>query len=118
MSKTNVDTFTAKLATTGRVVTLQHSSKVLRNNPLGDPATRPLNVYLPAAYDVSANKNRDFPVLYCLAGFTGSGPGQLNWKGFEENNSEFEPLNREQRYATRNSGFPRLLYLIRRHSIH
>jgi enterochelin esterase-like enzyme len=85
MSKTNVDTFTAKPATTGRVVTLQHSSKVLRTNPLGDPATRPLNVYLPAAYDVSANKNRDFPVLYCLAGFTGSGPGQLNWKGFEEN---------------------------------
>ena len=69
----------------GEVVTLQHTSDVLRNNPLGDPNTRPLNVYLPAAYHHSPTNRRRFPVLYCLAGFTGSGPGQLNWKGFEEN---------------------------------
>ena len=68
-----------------RVVTLQHSSSVLANNPLGDPHERPLNVYLPAAYHSRTRKNRRFAVLYSLAGFTGTGPGQLNWKGFEEN---------------------------------
>ena len=68
-----------------RVVTLQHSSSVLANNPLGDPHERPLNVYLPKAYHSRTRKNRRFAVLYSLAGFTGTGPGQLNWKGFEEN---------------------------------
>ena len=68
-----------------RVVTLQHSSSVLANNPLGDPHERPLNVYLPEAYHSRPRKNRRFGVLYSLAGFTGTGPGQLNWKGFEEN---------------------------------
>lgn len=69
----------------GDVVTLQHTSSVLSNNPLGDPTTRPLSIYLPAIYARSSSRKRRFPVLYCLAGFTGSGPGQLNWKGFEEN---------------------------------
>ncbi len=81
-SKKNISTIQPP---SGDVVTLQHTSEVLGNNPLGDPATRPLNVYLPAAYGTSSTNQRRFPVLYCLAGFTGSGPGQLNWKGFEEN---------------------------------
>jgi hypothetical protein len=68
-----------------RLITLQHSSSVLANNPLGDPSQRPVNVYLPKAYYDRRRKNRRFAVLYSLAGFTGTGPGQLNWKGFEEN---------------------------------
>ena len=68
-----------------RVITLQHDSSVLANNPLGDPSRRPINVYIPQAYYNRQRKNRRFAVLYSLAGFTGAGPGQLNWKGFEEN---------------------------------
>lgn len=68
-----------------RLITLQHNSSVLANNPLGDPSQRPVNVYLPKAYYDRRRKNQRFAVLYSLAGFTGAGPGQLNWKGFEEN---------------------------------
>ena len=68
-----------------RLITLQHNSSVLANNPLGDPSQRPVNVYLPKAYYDRRRTNRRFAVLYSLAGFTGAGPGQLNWKGFEEN---------------------------------
>ena len=35
----------------GRILILDHSSVVLKDNPLGDPFERPVNVYLPAAYD-------------------------------------------------------------------
>lgn len=66
-----------------RILTLDHSSAVLKDNPLGDPFERPVNVYLPAAYDHQQKKR--FPVLFDLAGFTGSGPGHLNWRNFDEN---------------------------------
>lgn len=65
----------------GQVVTLEHRSAVLRDNPLGDPYVRQLPVWLPAEYDGT----RRFPVLWCLAGFTGTGPAHLNWKPFSEN---------------------------------
>ena len=55
----------------GRIVALEHTSTVLKDNPLGDPFERPVNVYLPAAYDTQPNKR--FPVLFDLAGFTGLG---------------------------------------------
>ena len=42
----------------GRVVVLEHASKVLRDNPLADPATRPLAVWLPPQYDEGATRNR------------------------------------------------------------
>ena len=67
----------------GRIVTLEHTSTVLKDNPLGDSFERPVNVYLPAAYDTQPNKR--FPVLFDLAGFTGSGLGHLNWRNFDEN---------------------------------
>ena len=35
----------------GRVVTLEHTSKVLADNPLGDPHVRTLDVWLPPQYD-------------------------------------------------------------------
>lgn len=65
----------------GTVVVLEHVSRVLRGNPLGDPHVRPLAAWLPAGYDGV----RRFPVLFSLAGFTGTGPAQLNWKPFSEN---------------------------------
>jgi len=66
----------------GRVVRLKHRSRVLEGNPWGDPARRQLPVYLPAGYDEGS---RRFPVLWALAPFTNSGPGQFNWKNFGEN---------------------------------
>ena len=45
------------------------ASEALRGNPLGDPAERPLWVYLPPAYD--AEPDRRFPVLYAIQGMTG-----------------------------------------------
>ena len=34
----------------GQLVTLEHVSKVLEDNALGDPHVRPLNVWLPPQY--------------------------------------------------------------------
>ena len=71
----------------GRVVTLEHVSKVLENNPLGDPHVRRLAVWLPPQYDEGAARGRGkrFPVLVDLAGFTGSGLSHVAWKSFGEN---------------------------------
>ena len=71
----------------GRVVTLEHVSKVLENNPLGDPHVRRLAVWLPPQYDEGAARGRGkrFPVLVDLAGFTGSGLSHVGWKSFGEN---------------------------------
>ena len=70
----------------GTVVVLEHVSRVLRGNPLGDPHVRKLAVWLPPQYDGAAG--RRFPVLYDLVGFTGSGLSHLNWKPFSENVAE------------------------------
>jgi enterochelin esterase-like enzyme len=67
----------------GTVVVLEHDSKILRGNPLGDPHVRKLAVWLPPQYDGSGNKR--FPVLYDLVGFTGSGLSHLGWKPFGDN---------------------------------
>ena len=74
----------------GRVVVLEHDSGILADNPLGDPHVRPLNVWLPPDYDEGATRGRGrrYPVLCDLVGFTGSGPGHLNWKPFDENVAE------------------------------
>ena len=67
----------------GTVVTLEHVSKVLKGNALGDPHARQVAVWLPKEYDTSPH--RRFPVLWDLVGFTGSGRSHLNWKPFSEN---------------------------------
>ena len=67
----------------GRVVVLEHVSTVLRGNPLGDPHARKLHVWLPPQYD--SRPGRRFPVLFDLAGYTGSGPAHLGWRAFDEN---------------------------------
>jgi S-formylglutathione hydrolase FrmB len=57
-------------------------SDALRGNPLGDPAERPLWVYLPPAYD--AEPARRLPTIYMIQGHT----GQLDmWR----NRSAFRP---------------------------
>lgn len=74
----------------GTVVVLEHQSKVLSGNALGDPSLRKLAVWLPREYDVGAKGGlgRRFPVFYDMVGFTGSGIAHLNWKPFSENVGE------------------------------
>ena len=67
---------------TGKIITIKHSSKVLKNNPLKDPFKREILVYLPPAYGKS---NTKFPVVYLIAGFTGFGRMNMNVSGFSEN---------------------------------
>jgi hypothetical protein len=71
----------------GRVVTLEHTSKVLAGNPLGDSHVRTLDVWLPPQYDELRGRGRGkrFPVVYDLVGFTGSGRSHTNWRAFDEN---------------------------------
>jgi hypothetical protein len=71
----------------GRVVVLEHVSRLLRDNPLGDPHVRKLAVWLPPQYDQAAGRGlgKRFPVLVDLVGFTGSGMSHTNWKNFSEN---------------------------------
>src|SRR5690606_25591031 len=70
----------------GRVVTLEHTSRVLADNPLGDPHVRTLDVWLPPGYDEGRGRGRGrrYPVLFDLVGFAGSGKSHTNWRGFEE----------------------------------
>jgi len=67
----------------GSVVVLEHVSKILKDNPLGDPHARRLAVWLPPRYDGSGR--RRFPVFYDLVGFTGSGLSHVGWKPFGDN---------------------------------
>ena len=67
----------------GTLVLLEHDSRILRDNALGDPHVRKLAVWLPPQYDGGAN--RRFPVLYDLVGFMGSGLSHVAWKNFSEN---------------------------------
>ena len=75
----------------GTIVVLEHHSRVLRDNPLGDPFVRKLPVWLPPGYDEGtvrnggAGRGRRYPVIYDLVGFTGAGPAHLNWRPFDEN---------------------------------
>jgi S-formylglutathione hydrolase FrmB len=71
----------------GRTVTVEHVSRVLADNPLGDPATRLLDVWLPPQYDAGAGRGRGkrFPVLFDLVGYTGSGHSHTAWRPFADN---------------------------------
>jgi enterochelin esterase-like enzyme len=71
----------------GRVVTLEHTSKVLADNPLGDPHVRTLDVWLPPQYDQQKGRGRGarFPVLFDLVSFTNSGRAHTAWRNFDEN---------------------------------
>ena len=67
----------------GTLAVLEHSSQILKGNPLGDPHVRKVGVWLPPQYDASARQR--FTVLYDLVGFTGSGLAHANWKPFGDN---------------------------------
>lgn len=73
--------------TEGRIVTLEHTSRILAGNPLGDPHVRRHDVWLPPQYDQQRGRGRGrrFPVLFDLVGYTGSGKSHTNWRGFDEN---------------------------------
>jgi S-formylglutathione hydrolase FrmB len=59
-------------------------SELLADNPLGDPARRPLYVYLPPDYS-DANT---YPAIYVLQAFAGQLDRWLNHKAFEPNMPE------------------------------
>jgi S-formylglutathione hydrolase FrmB len=71
----------------GTVVVLEHESRILKDNPLGDPHLRRLAVWLPPQYDEGATRGRGrrFPAFYDMVGFTGSGLAHVAWKNFSEN---------------------------------
>lgn len=62
----------------GTVVIEEVRSRVLRGNPLRDPAIRKIPVYLPPSY--YNDSTTQYPVIYCLAGFTSSG---MSWFNFQ-----------------------------------
>jgi S-formylglutathione hydrolase FrmB len=67
---------------TTQVIIEQFTSRVLADNPLGDPATRSLPIILPPDYDTSEKR---YPVIYGLTGFTGSGLSMLNFAAWQPN---------------------------------
>lgn len=64
------------------VVIEQFTSRVLADNALGDPAARSLPIILPPDYERSG---KHYPVLYGLAGFTGSGLSMFNFSAWQPN---------------------------------
>jgi len=76
-----------KGAPAGRIIVLEHTSRILADNPLGDPHVRRFPVWLPPQYDAAAGagRGRRFPVLFDLVGFTAAGAAHVAWRGFEEN---------------------------------
>ena len=89
----------------GTLIVVEHVSKILADNPLGDPHVRKLGVWLPPQYDHGGR--RRFPVLYDLVGFMGSGLSHVGWKNFSENVPErVARLIHERRMAPTIMVFP------------
>lgn len=65
----------------GQVQIHRTSSRLLAGNPLGDPALREVPVYLPEAAVVGGQR---VPVLFALAGFTGTGRSFLAYDWYQE----------------------------------
>ncbi len=57
-------------ALAGRVERHTITSELLADNPLGDPAERPLEVYVPPGYD--DEPERRYPSVYVIQGYTGT----------------------------------------------
>ncbi len=58
-------------------------SAVLADNPLGDPATRPLAVYVPPGFDPQGSKR--YAVIYVLHGYTGDVAALVAGRPWETN---------------------------------
>jgi enterochelin esterase family protein len=56
-------------------------SRVLRDNPLGDPHVRPVTVYLPPGHDDLSD--RRYPTVYLLSTHGNTGPGLMNWRPWD-----------------------------------
>lgn len=63
---------------------LQHNSALLRQNPLGDPATRTVYVLTPPGVE----PDRPLPAVWMLAAFTNSGRSFLNYSAWGESLDE------------------------------
>ena len=66
----------------GHVQVQEFRSVLLEGNRLGDEVVRHVPVYLPPDYET---EEADYPVLYALAGFTGSAASYLNYDWYQEN---------------------------------
>lgn len=64
-----------------KVIIEEFHSKALEGNPLGDPATRRVPIYLPPGYE----ERRRYPTLFLLAGFGSRGLRFLNDDLWQEN---------------------------------
>jgi hypothetical protein len=60
------------LSLAGRIEHHDFVSQLLADNPLGDPAQRPLEVYVPPGYD--DEPDRRYPSIYVIQGYTGAIP--------------------------------------------
>jgi S-formylglutathione hydrolase FrmB len=81
------------------------TSSALQGNALGDPAERPLAVYLPPHYDPEGSKR--YPVLYCLHGYTGDVAALLATRPWELN-----VVQRMDRLIARGEMEPALLAIV------
>ena len=79
-------------AAPGTTLVLEFDSRILRDNPLGDPHVRKLRRLASSGLRPVApcaarrsGRGRRYPVLFDLVGYTGSGPAHLNWRPFDEN---------------------------------
>lgn len=66
-----------------QIVTLEVDSKILLENPLGDPHVRTLPVYLPSGYE--DDPTRRYPVVWVLAPFASWGQRLFNLQAWDEN---------------------------------
>jgi S-formylglutathione hydrolase FrmB len=66
---------------TGRWQRLSFGSELLKGNPLGDPAERPVHVWTPPSYDDGA---RRYPTVYVLQGLLGIAAGWFNVRAWEQ----------------------------------
>ena len=64
------------------VLSILHTSRVLKNNPLKDPYKRELLIYFPPSYQRTSKR---FPVVYLISGFTGFGKMNMNISAYSEN---------------------------------
>src|SRR3981081_4826059 len=87
---------------TGSVARVTIESQALKNNMLGDPSERVIDVYVPAGHD-----GQGLPLLVDPVGFTSSGLSHTNWVGFRENMPErLDRLIGERRMAPVVVAFP------------
>src|SRR3954447_2588041 len=86
----------------GAVSRITIKSQILKDNLLGDPSVRAVDVYVLARHD-----GRRLPLLVDLVGFTSSGLSHTNWVGFRENLPErLDRLVGEQRMPPVVVAFP------------